>query len=100
MSDRPLDTARWTESMGGLDTLASTTAIEERAAIGRYRISRRLGEGGMGVVWEAVDPELERRVAIKVMRGARTELDSERLRREAKVLAKLSHPNVIAIHDV
>lgn len=65
--------------------------------IDRYRIKRRLGAGGMGIVYVAHDPELDRDVAIKVLRrGAQ----AERLRREAKALARLSHPNVVAVHDV
>ena len=65
--------------------------------IDRYRIKRRLGSGGMGIVYVAHDPELDRDLAIKVLRrGA----PAERLRREAKALARLSHPNVVAVHDV
>jgi tetratricopeptide (TPR) repeat protein len=72
-------------------------------AIGRYRITRVLGAGGMGVVYEARDPELDRLLAIKLLRdgasGADTGLTA-RLVREAKALAALAHPNVVAIHDV
>ncbi len=74
-------------------------ATGQRARIGRYTILRKLGEGGMGVVWEASDPELARGVAIKVMRAGTGKL-AERLRREAKALAKLHHPNVVAVYDV
>ncbi|MCX4241220.1 serine/threonine-protein kinase [Paraliomyxa miuraensis] len=71
--------------------------------LGRYLLLDRIGAGGMGVVHAAYDPELDRRVAIKLIeanegRGA-TE-GSRRLLREAQALAKLSHPNVVAIHDV
>lgn len=65
--------------------------------IGRYVLLTKLGEGGMGVVWAAYDPELDRRLALKVLRRAG---DSDRLLREAQALARLSHPNVVAIHDV
>jgi len=74
---------------------------DEPERIGRYLIRRRLGAGGMGVVYEAEDPHLDRRVAIKVVRPEH--LDDEarrRLLREARALAKISHPNVVAVHDV
>ena len=80
---------------------ASPAAVPERARIGRYRVIARLGEGGMGVVWEAVDPELERRVAIKVLRDTRSVAPGDaRLRREAQALAKLTHPNVVSVYDI
>lgn len=69
--------------------------------IGRYLVVERIGVGGMGEVHKAYDPELGRVVAIKVMHR---ELDSDggeqRLLREAQAIAQLSHPNVIAVHDV
>ncbi len=66
--------------------------------VGRYTVERLLGAGGMGVVYEALDPELDRRIALKVLR--RPTGDRERLSREAKAFARLSHPNVVTIHDV
>ena len=74
----------------------------EPKLIGRYRIVKRLGEGGMGVVWEAIDPELGRGVAVKVMRESRAGSVrlAERMRREAQALARLSHPNVVSVFDV
>jgi eukaryotic-like serine/threonine-protein kinase len=80
----------------GDDPLPGTT-------IGRYRVEARLGAGGMGVVYAAHDPALDRRVALKLMRaiGADRRDDVEtRLRREAQALARLAHPNVVAVHDV
>src|SRR5262249_9231102 len=71
--------------------------------VGRYVIRRRVGEGGMGVVYEARDPLLQRRLAVKVLRGdtwAPTEEMRQRLLREAQALARLTHPNVVAVHDV
>ena len=87
------------------DTVSQDGAVPgpapERARIGRYRVIRRLGEGGMGVVWEAIDPELERRVAIKVLRDTRSVAPGDaRLRREAQALAKLTHPNVVSVYDI
>jgi hypothetical protein len=64
----------------------------------RYVIETALGRGGMGVVYRAHDPELGRAVAIKVLQ--RGTGGGERLRREAQALAKLSHPNVVTVHDV
>ena len=71
-------------------------------ALQRYELRRTLGSGGAGVVYEAFDPELERAVAIKVMHPGRgdDQSDRQRLVREAKALARLSHPNVVQIHDV
>jgi WD40 repeat protein/predicted Ser/Thr protein kinase len=67
--------------------------------IGRYRVNRRLGQGGMGRVYEAVDQESGRRVALKVLRGAFTPSAVERFEREAEILWKLSHPAIARIHD-
>lgn len=67
--------------------------------LGRYHLIDTLGRGAMGIVYRAYDPDLDRRVAIKVVT-----LDSEEARarmvREAKVLAKLNHPNVVTVHEV
>jgi tetratricopeptide (TPR) repeat protein/predicted Ser/Thr protein kinase len=66
------------------------------ARIGKYEIVRKVGEGGMGVVYEAFDPDLKRAVALKVLK----QKDSDRLRREAAAAAKLRHPNIVTIHEV
>ncbi len=72
--------------------------------VGRYRILRKLGAGAMGVVYAARDPDLDREVALKLLRPAgntaQVEQVSARLRREAEALARVSHPNVTAIYDV
>jgi len=70
--------------------------------IGRYVVLERLGAGTMGVVVAAYDPALDRRVAIKLIEepGLPAEADVRRRLREAQTLAKLSHPNVVAVHDV
>jgi tRNA A-37 threonylcarbamoyl transferase component Bud32/tetratricopeptide (TPR) repeat protein len=71
--------------------------------IGRYVIVSLLGQGAMGTVYGAFDPRLDRKVALKLLRDDRAHLDSagmrERLIREAQALARLRHPNVLAIHD-
>ncbi|MFC7644794.1 serine/threonine-protein kinase [Streptosporangium lutulentum] len=73
---------------------------------GRYRALERLGEGGMGVVWQARDELLHREVAIKEVRidphlpeAHRVEM-RERTLREARAAARLSHPSIVAVHDV
>lgn len=72
-------------------------------AIGRYQVSRLLGEGAMGRVYLATDPELGRQVAIKVLRldaaGNARDAYIARFRNEARAAARLQHPNVVTLHD-
>jgi tetratricopeptide (TPR) repeat protein len=69
--------------------------------VARYRLAERLGAGGLGVVMAAEDPELGRRVAIKLIRMGTTDRRAfERLEREAAALARVSHPNVVGVFDV
>jgi tetratricopeptide (TPR) repeat protein/predicted Ser/Thr protein kinase len=69
--------------------------------LGRYLVIEEIGRGGMGVVLRAYDPNLEREVALKVVRaGALDAAAQARLVREARAMAKLSHPNVVAVYDV
>ncbi len=72
--------------------------------VGRYQILEQLGTGGMATVYKAFDTSLERNVAIKVIRTdqfapAMLEELRKRFEREAKTLAKLSHPNIVHVHD-
>ncbi len=69
--------------------------------IGRYLVIDELGHGGMGQVLRAYDPKLQREVALKILQVARmSELAQQRLVREARAMARLSHPNVVAVYDV
>lgn len=86
------------------DLWRSPFDIPER--VGRYRTLQVIGSGGMGVVCTAYDPKLDRKVALKLLRDARNlsdrrmEIRRARLLREAQALAKLSHPNIVSVHDV
>jgi serine/threonine-protein kinase len=69
---------------------------------GRYRLTRELGRGGMGVVYHALDTVLEREVALKELPlhlGAKSDV-ADRFRQEARVLAKLSHPAIVQVYDL
>jgi tetratricopeptide (TPR) repeat protein len=81
----------------------SDDELERGTSLGRYLILDRLGSGGMGVVYVAFDPQLDRKVALKVLRsnlGSDQSRFAARMLREAKAMARLAHPNVIAVHDV
>src|SRR4051812_26434438 len=67
---------------------------------GRYRIVRWLGSGGMGRVYEALDTELDERIALKVLRGGLTEEAIERFRREVKLTRRIQHRNVARMFDI
>lgn len=68
--------------------------------VARYVIVSRLGSGGMGIIYLAYDPELDRRVALKLLKDTSPSPEAQkRLLREAKALAKLQHPNVVAVYD-
>ncbi|MCP3169665.1 tetratricopeptide repeat protein [Myxococcus qinghaiensis] len=80
------------------------SALEKGTAVGRYLVLELLGAGAMGVVYGAYDPELDRRVALKLLRTGALGLDVEKERahllREAQAMARVSHPNVVAVYDV
>lgn len=75
-------------------------ALPAGSKVGRYVVLEKLGFGGMSIVYKAYDPQLDRAIALKLMRVGAAAAASERLLREAQALAKLSHPNIVAVHDV
>jgi predicted Ser/Thr protein kinase len=77
--------------------------VARRDRVGRYVVLSALGVGGMGVVFAAYDPQLGRKVALKLLRSglAVSSQDARsRLRREAQAIAQLSHPHVVSVYDV
>ncbi len=87
-------------------TETTGTALFRGGMIGRYIVLGLLGKGGMGVVYSAYDPELDRKVALKLLRvvhrkrGEDIDAKRTRLLREAKAIARLSHPSVVVVYDV
>ena len=111
---RPLPVADETlpEQPGDLEVDASATVVGAQPSpdkpgqlpagtmVDRFLITGLVGQGAMGVVYEAYDPRLDRRIALKLLRyGGRGEAEG-RFLREAQALARLSHPNVVQVHDV
>jgi tetratricopeptide (TPR) repeat protein len=72
------------------------------AAVARFRVLGAVGAGGMGIVYAAYDPELERKVAVKLLWGDAPDAAARqhRILREAQSMARLSHPNVVRVYDV
>jgi len=72
------------------------------SSLGRFRLTEKLGEGGMGVVYKAVDPRLKRNVALKLLPPelAADPARRARLLTEARALSALSHPNVVVVHEI
>jgi serine/threonine-protein kinase len=81
---------------------ASDAEVAFGGMIGRYLVLELLGRGGMGSVYAAYDPVLDRKIALKLLTDPDDDGSSgrARMRREAQALAKLSHPNVMIVHDV
>jgi hypothetical protein len=81
--------------VSALASVPRSSALGVGTRLGRFTMTRMLGEGAMGEVWAARDPELDREVAIKLLR-----VSSARLRREAQAMARVRHPNVVAIYEL
>jgi serine/threonine protein kinase len=96
---------------GPLALMATATAVDAMAAkrvrsprmtgraLGRYTLTHRLGAGSMGVVYRADDVGLGRQVAVKLLHRPDDEL-TDRLVREARSMAQVNHPHVVAVYDV
>ncbi|MEM9458234.1 MAG: serine/threonine-protein kinase [Myxococcota bacterium] len=81
---------------------ADADTLPPGCSVGRYAVLRPLGRGGMGVVYEAHDPQLARNVALKVLRkdrGHDPAIYEMKLLREAQTLARLQHPNIVTVYD-
>ncbi|MCX4247019.1 protein kinase domain-containing protein [Paraliomyxa miuraensis] len=105
-TDEPLRTEELAATLGADDDTGMRPLgplLRAGAEVGRYRVLDCVGVGGMGVVYAAYDPKLDRRIALKLLRRAEGDGGSQgrnaRLLREAQVLAKLAHPNVVTVHD-
>lgn len=85
----------------GNQTLAHLRDVADWPDLGdRYEVVRRLGRGGMGIVYAAHDRVLDREVAVKVLDAADVRGDAaRRLRDEARILARLEHPGIVPVHD-
>lgn len=92
--------SRGTSSAGGGGT-GGGASITATGFVGRYQVLERIAEGGMGSLYLARDPAIERLVAIKVLRrGIDTEELRERFAREARAAGRLRHPNIVTVFDV
>ncbi|MEM9455094.1 MAG: serine/threonine-protein kinase [Myxococcota bacterium] len=103
-----LDTRFSTEVAPDVEELIEAKVMERlfatesvRAQIGRFQVLEEIGRGGMGTVYAAYDEQLDRKVAVKVMRVEHSDFEAQqRFQREAQAMARLSHPNVVTVHEV
>ena len=83
----------------GAERLVGGQPLEEPVEIGQYEVQRSLGRGGMGAIFLAIDRDLDRPVAIKILESVNKDTYI-RFRREAMAVARISHPNVVQVYDV
>src|SRR5262245_14445134 len=102
MQDSGEDTGSTADGVG--PRRSEVDILPAGTCVGRYVLLADIGLGGMGVIYKAYDPQLERPVALKLLRASGDDEAAsrfrERLLREAQALAQLAHPNVVAVHDV
>lgn len=100
LSPQDVDLTMSLSGSGG--ALQDEAGVPEGFAIGKYRVVRTVGRGGMGVVYEAKDTQLMRPVALKVLPQTMTrdERALKRFVREAQLAARLNHPNTVTVHDI
>jgi eukaryotic-like serine/threonine-protein kinase len=101
----PVSDATVCERGGEKPEKPSGAKLARGTNLGRYVLLDPIGKGGLGVVYAAYDPQLDRKVALKLLRpransSATASEGKARLLREAQAMARLSHPNVVAVHDV
>ncbi|HEY4176602.1 MAG TPA: protein kinase [Kofleriaceae bacterium] len=103
MADSNVQTVRHEKLSASQVTYLPKRTLTVGDKVGRYLILSTLGTGGMGIVFAAYDPQLDRKVALKLLRTGLqlpTKDAQKRLRREAQAIAQLSHPNVVQVYDV
>jgi len=88
--------------MAGISAIMRAVALTQNQSLLHFRLAEKIGEGGMGVVWKAVDTTLNRPVAVKILPDllAHDPEPLARFEREARLLATLNHPNVAAIYGL
>ncbi|HEY9502041.1 MAG TPA: serine/threonine-protein kinase, partial [Pyrinomonadaceae bacterium] len=91
-----------TPAIAQVADLIANSAFETGKRFGHYELTRRIGAGGMGQVYLALDLKLDRQVAIKILNDelSRDEANLKRFVREAKAASALNHPNIIVIHEI
>ena len=88
-------------SFGLVGDDAEDADLQPGQFVGRFELVRNLGQGAFGSVWEAVDPQLDRTVALKMPhRGELTATEAELFLREARAAAQIHHPHIVGIHEV
>ncbi|HVK87088.1 MAG TPA: protein kinase [Kofleriaceae bacterium] len=103
-SAKVMSTSETSFADGSLGTSSDDTpgidVLRRGTRVGRYEVTSLVGAGAMGRVYAAIDTELNRTIALKLVRARRGADADRRLLREARTMAKLAHPNVVTVHDV